>query len=125
MLHLYLAHFADLPAATFLVVASVAAPQRDVWKRLTGRLGLGGADVGEERTMANGPETLSGVVERVEQDARQRYLLLRLHAPAPGIAMIATYGAGEATRAGVSLYLYGEDTGRRASASERGGVRDL
>jgi uncharacterized protein YndB with AHSA1/START domain len=118
MLRLYLAHFADLPAATFIVGTVVEAPQLDVWTRLTGALGLAGANAGEERTTPDVPEALTGVVERVEQDAAHRYLLLRLHAPTPGLALVATYGAGEATRVNVSLYPYGDDAARRAAAGE-------
>ena len=118
MLRLYLAHFAGRPAATFIVGTMVGAPPLDAWMRLTGALGLAGANAGEERTTSNGPEALAGVVERVEQTVGHRYLLLRLHAPTPGIALVAAYGADTATRVNVSLYLYGDHVEQRAAASE-------
>ena len=58
------------------------------------------------------------IVERVEQDSRQRYVLLRLRQPAPGVALIVTYGIGDTTNASISFYLYGDDAGQRAAASE-------
>ena len=118
VLHVYLAHFADMKAASFLVMASVEERHLDVWKRLTEGLGLAAANAGEERATSKKPEPLAGIVERVEQDARQRYVLLRLNAPAPGVALIGTYHVGGVTNASMALYLYGEDAERRAAASK-------
>lgn len=123
VLRLYLAHFAGMQAASFWVMASVEAPQREVWRVLTERLGLAAANAGEERTTTSqaetpAPEILSGIVERVEQDNRQRYVLLRLNGPAPGIALIGTYGTGQATNVSLVFYLYGDDAEQRCQASE-------
>lgn len=117
VLRLYLAHFAGMRAAVASAMTSVEAPQLDVWKRLIEGLGLAGADVGEERSL-QAPEKLTGIVEHVEQDNRQRYILLRLNDPAPAIALIGTYGIGGATNASMALYFYGDDAGQRAAASE-------
>lgn len=120
VLRLYLANFAGMKAAVAFVMKRVEAPQLDVWKRLTEGLGLAGANAGEERTTPQRPEALTGVVERVEQDGRQRYVLLRLTAPGPGTVLIGTYGLGTATNASAALYLYGDDAEQRVAASKAG-----
>lgn len=117
VLRIYLAHCAGMNATSFLVMTSVKAPHVDVWKQLIEGLGLAGTDVGEEWTLQT-PEKLSGVVERVEQDERQRYVLLRLRQPAPGVALIGTYGIGGATNTSMAFYFYGDDVEQRAAASE-------
>lgn len=119
VLRLYLSHFAGSPAAVAFALARVEASHLDVWTQLVGGLGLAGANAGEDWTLQT-PETLSGVVERVEQDESQRHVLLRLSRPGPGIALIGTYGSGNATNASVALYLYGDDAPQRAAASEPG-----
>ncbi len=114
VLRLHLKHFASMKAASFLVMTTVGTPHLDAWKQLTERLALSTANAGEERTTPQTPEKLSGIVERVEQDDKQRYVLLRLNRPAPGIALIGTYGAGNATNASMAFYLYGDDAKQRS-----------
>jgi uncharacterized protein YndB with AHSA1/START domain len=116
ILRLYRLHFAGMKAAVASAMTRVEAPHLDVWKRLTEGLGLAGANVGGAWSLRT-PEELSGVVEHVEQAHRQRYLILRLNGPAPGVALIGTYGVGEVTAASIALYLYGEDAVQRAAAS--------
>jgi len=58
------------------------------------------------------------LLERVEQDDSQRYVLLRLNQAAAGIALIGTYRAGNATNASIAFYFYGDDAEQRAAASE-------
>lgn len=118
VLRVYLAHFAGERGVCFLAMASTESSERTVWHRLTEKLGLAGANVGEERTTPPQPESLSGTVERVHQDDKLRYIMLRLNMPGPGIALIATYRAGERTNASMAVYLYGDDAERRAAASE-------
>ena len=64
------------------------------------------------------PEQLSGVVERVKQSEKERYILLRLQQPSLGIALIGTYGVGDASNASMAFYLYGDDAQQHAAASE-------
>ncbi len=118
VLRVYLAHFAGRKAASFNAIASDERALSGVWKQLTDKLGLAAANVGEERTTPQQPESLSGVVERVQQDTKQRYIMLRLNAPAPGIALIGTYGTDSGTNASMVLYYYGDDAEQRAAASE-------
>lgn len=118
VLQLYLSHFAGMKAAVASAMASVKAPHLDVWKRLTEGLGLSAANAGEERTTPQTPQQLSATVEGVKQDNRQRYLLLRLNQPAPGIALIGTYTIKDATNVGIALYFYGAAAAQHAAASE-------
>jgi uncharacterized protein YndB with AHSA1/START domain len=118
VLRVYLKHFAGMNAACVSAMASTEDPQLGVWERLTGKLGLAAANVGEERSTPQEPEKLTGIVERVHQDDRQRYIMLRLNAPALGIALIGTYGTGNGANASMALYLYGDDAGQRAAVSE-------
>lgn len=117
VLRLYLAHFAGMQAAVGFAMAGVEAPQLAVWKRLTHGLGLAGTDVGETFAL-QAPESLSGILEHIEQGDSQRYVLLRLDRPAPGIALIGTYGMGGTVNASTSFWFYGEDAGERAAASQ-------
>lgn len=116
VLRVYLAHFAGRKAASRGALASSEEAQPAVWKQLTEALGLAAANVGEERTTTQ-PERLSGIVERVRQDDRQRYVMLRLTAPAPGIALIGTYDSGGGTNATVGLYFYGDAAERQIASS--------
>lgn len=118
VLRLYLSHFAGSKSASFSVAATIEAPQLEVWNRLTEALGLAAANVGENRATPEEPEQLAGTVERVQQSGYERYLLLRLSAPTPGIASIGIYGIENTTTAGMSLYLYGDDAEKHAAASE-------
>ena len=119
VLRLYLAHFAAAKqTASFFVMTQIDLPPTTGWERLTQALGLSAANVGDERTTPQAPQDLVGVVERVHQDDRQRYLMLRLSAPAPGIALVGSYGAGKATNASMAVYLYGDDAARQAAAGE-------
>ena len=64
------------------------------------------------------PERLAGIVERVQQDTKQRYLLLRLKEPGAGIALIGSYSTGEGTNASIALYHYGDGAKARVKDSE-------
>ena len=118
VLRIYLAHFAGQSAASFQAMGSTAGEQLAVWKRLTESLALAGADVEEQRTTPQAPERLSGIVERVQQTVKQRYMMLRLTEPAPGVVLLGTYRAGERTNASMAMYFYGDDAAQRAAASE-------
>lgn len=117
VLKLYLAHFAGQPAASFTALSTVEGDSLAVWRRLTRELELAGAEVGERRATPPRPERLSGVVEVTRQGPRERYVMLRLEEPAPGVALVATYGVGPRVNASVSLYYYGRDADARARAS--------
>jgi len=110
VLRVYLERFAGQRAASFMAMASVATTDAlSTWQRLGQALGLEGANVGERRTASAGPEPWAGVVEHVHQDARQRYVLLRIDEPSPGIALVGTYAADADTRVSACRYFYGDD----------------
>lgn len=118
VLRLYLAHFAGLGASIGFGMVATKGAQAQVWRQLMEALALADAHVGDRRASSGGPEPLSGEVERIDQNARQRYALLRLDAPAPGLALVGTYGGGDSTNVSASLYFYGEGSRERAARSE-------
>jgi uncharacterized protein YndB with AHSA1/START domain len=118
VLRLYLAHFAGEKAASFHALVNVDGDDLTVWRRLTAALGLAGADAGEQRTTPQQPETLRGVVERIQQDRKMRFAIMRLESPAPGVALIGTYAAANTINASVGMFLYGDDREQAAAASE-------
>lgn len=117
VLRVYLAHFAGQPASCAFVMAAVTGSATDTWRQMTDTLGLAGANVGDERALPGQPEPLSGCVERVLQNDRQRYLILRVTAPSPGIALLGSYGTPAGANASIALYHYGDDAAQRAAAS--------
>jgi uncharacterized protein YndB with AHSA1/START domain len=119
VLRVYLSHFAGQPAASFMVAANVDGDHLEVWKRLTESMGLAGANVGERVATAAEPERMSGVVERARQTRDDRFVLMRLEGPTPGIAAFATYPAGSQVTVSIGRYLYGPDAAARAGAAER------
>lgn len=119
VLRLYLTHFAGRPGACFTAMSRVEGDHLAVWKRLTDQLGLSGADTGDRRTTPERPERLSGVVERIKQDSRERYVMMRLDAPAPGIVLVGTTRSGSSTNVSVTLYFYGANADAIAAASEQ------
>ncbi len=117
VLRIYLSDFAGRRAASFMAMAKITGSHLEVWKRLMEQLDLAGADAGDRRATPR-PEGLSGVVERTEQHAQQRFILMRLDAPAPGVAIIGTYDATPVINVSVTLYFYGDDAATHATASE-------
>jgi uncharacterized protein YndB with AHSA1/START domain len=135
VLRVYLAHFIDQEAAAFWVMTPTKTGSLATWQKLCEALGIAGANVGERRQAAFGAESWACVVEHVHQDARQRYCLLRLEKPRPGIALVGTYDvqgdrgeadptvrplaeSGETTRVSVSRYFYGDDAEAQAAQAE-------
>ncbi|MDF3068932.1 MAG: ATPase [Polyangiaceae bacterium] len=125
VLRLYLARFAGTSAASFLAMQPARGDALSVWQKLGEATGLAGASVGERRASTSGGEVWSGVVEHVHQDARQRYVLLRLDSPADGALLIGTYApgvtsheaAGDSANVSVGRYFYGNS--QRGAARER------
>jgi hypothetical protein len=119
VLRVYLAHFAGASAASFVAMTPSNADPLSAWRRLGEELGLTGANVGERRAASSGPEKWSGVVEHIRQDAQQRYVLLRLDAPSPGVALLGTDAkSGGGTSVSLARYFYGDDSAALAAESE-------
>jgi hypothetical protein len=108
VLRIYMTHFAGRRATAFAAQVKVDGDHLSAWKRLIGTIGLAGIDVGERWTTSH-PHRLSGVVERTQQHPQMRVVIARLDTPAPGVAMIGTYGAADQVQASVSVYFYGDE----------------
>jgi uncharacterized protein YndB with AHSA1/START domain len=119
VLRVYLKHFAGQPAASFVTTAIVGGENLTLWKRLIDALALDGVNAGERRTVPAAPEALSGVIERVRQQATERIILMRLDAPSPGVAVFATWDIGPNVHVSVTRYIYGEDAPAGANASQQ------
>jgi uncharacterized protein YndB with AHSA1/START domain len=117
-LRIYLRHFAGKKAASFNAVTKVDGDPARIWSRLTQELGLADANAGERRTTPSRPESLSGVVERAQEDAAQRSMTLRLDTPAPGLALLGVCEAGSGVMANMSMFFYGDDAAERAAATQ-------
>lgn len=86
---------------------------------MTRALSLADANVGEERATSGDPEKLAGTVECVRPRDFQRFLVLRLHEPSPGAAIVTVFQRqGSIPHATLSLYLYGDDAEARAAESQ-------
>jgi uncharacterized protein YndB with AHSA1/START domain len=118
VLRIYLSHFAGRRAASVRAMASVEGDELAIWRRLNELLGLAGVNVGEHRVTPSVPERLAGVIERVQQDDKMRLVIMRLDAPAPGVAMIGTYGIGGRVNVSLCLYVYGDGAEDVARVSE-------
>jgi hypothetical protein len=119
VLRIYLANYAGMKAASFIAMASASSEHAEAWQRLTGELGLSGANVGERRTAPTGPERWSGVVEVVHQDSKVRYVLLRLEGSSRGVAVVGSYSTGgNTTNVSLARYFYGDDADTLAKAAE-------
>jgi uncharacterized protein YndB with AHSA1/START domain len=118
VLRVYLTHFAGQKAAQSQVMVPAQGDALTVWRRLTQALGLEGVNAGERRTTPNEPESLSGIVERVQQDGKGRLIMLRLDKPTTGVALISTFSWGQTVNVGVTLYYYGGAAEKLAAESE-------
>jgi len=122
-LRVYLEHFSGMSAASFIAMTPASVDSLSAWRHLGEALGLAGANVGEHRAASSGPESWSGIVEHVHQDAQQRWVLLRLDAPSPGIAGVgitddANLGGSGGTTVSLCRYFYGDDAAALAAESE-------
>lgn len=115
VLRLYLAHAPGLPSACVGAMTLIEDAPLRAWTRYLEHLGLSGAHAGAERTARAGDDTFMGVVERIEEDSKQRYLLLRLAGPVKGAALLGCYDADGKARLSFYLYLYGDDAAATAT----------
>lgn len=120
VLRIYLLHFAGVPAATFMSITPSKADAPTSWKQLTEAFGMSGANVGDRCSSSAGPEAFSGVVEHVHQDAKQRFTILRVEQPAPGLTAIGTYDKGNGAPPNVAIcrYFYGDQAEQQLEKHE-------
>ncbi|MGK9167601.1 SRPBCC domain-containing protein [Inquilinus limosus] len=118
VLRAYLARFAGMRGAAARAMGMHPGSDLDAWTDLVGRLGLAGANVGERRNTPDGAPALAGTVERVQQDAKSREIMLLLEQPAPGIALIGIHNWQGRTRVPISAFFYGDRAGDVAARVE-------
>jgi uncharacterized protein YndB with AHSA1/START domain len=117
LLQLYLAHFPGRHAAWVKAFGAAKGSPPEQWAALAGALGVGGAAEGTRvDTGGAGGPALAGVVERVVDWRWHRGVLLRIEAPAPGLAAALVFGdQGWAT---VQAALYADDAAAIAGREE-------
>jgi uncharacterized protein YndB with AHSA1/START domain len=115
-LKLHLEHFGGQTATALLPTATWAGPREQAWLVLTSQLGIPRAPfVGERiRTSAGDAPTLAGTVVDVESWR----LALVVDQPAPGTAIVAVEGTGDAVSVSIWSYLYGAGGAIAASRDE-------
>lgn len=117
ILRLYLDSFKGQPCSPFQVMGFTPEPTTKAWESLTHPLGLRDQHEGQRVTSLDGAPRLSGVVARVGAPPFPE-LLLRLEAPAPGIAHFFAMPLGGNTCVPVRLYLYGDQAPAVAAREE-------
>lgn len=115
VLRLYLSHFAGQKGASFQAMRATEGEHLSIWTQLTERLGLAGANVGEQRELPSLLRAFTGTVEQTEQNRKQRHVLLRSD---NGVALIGSYRMGGKINLSASLFFYGDDADTRAAESE-------
>jgi uncharacterized protein YndB with AHSA1/START domain len=114
LLALYVEHFPGQTAATFQVMGVTDEPVEHAWAAFAGPLCLFGAEAGDMVATPDGDAPLAGTVAWAgSYEAPQ--LLVRLDAPAPGLAHLAAHAMGDKVYLTVRFYLYG-DAGAAAVA---------
>lgn len=106
ILRLYLSRFRGQPCRAFRVTGESPKPETQAWAWLTAALGLSAAAPGRWVAAASAPP-LSGWVEERGEGAHPHELLLRLEAPAPGLARLGAYAWGGRTQVVLNCYCYG------------------
>lgn len=107
ILGLYLSHFRGQSGVTLQMMGMTAEPTSSAWNALTGPLGLAGAVEGQQVRSTAGAPHLAGIVQRVGPPEYPE-LILRLDAPAPGIAHLFAMPMGGQVCLPVRLFLYGD-----------------
>jgi len=119
LLRMKLTHFPGQPGAGIHLLGMSTHPEELAWSTLAGALNLAGAAKGERRSASpDAAPPFAGTVERSGEAKHPHQLLLRLHEPAPGTAMVCAVNCGGPVMAAVSLYLFGD---RAAAIVDRDG----
>lgn len=107
ILRLYLAHFRGQHGANLQLMGVQPEPKEKAWAAFAERLGAAGVVPGQQVGSAPGAPTLVGHVEHVGEAVHPEELLLRLDAPAPGIAHLFALPMAGQVFLPVWLYLFG------------------
>jgi hypothetical protein len=118
ILRLYLAHFRGQPCSAFQVMGVAPEPLADAWEAFSRPLGLAGAVAGQRVSAPDGAPPLGGVVEQ-SGPPEGIELLLRLDAPAPGVAHLFPMAMDGRVYLSVRYFLYGEPAAPAAERAEQ------
>ncbi|MGK9233446.1 SRPBCC domain-containing protein [Inquilinus limosus] len=118
ILRLYLAHFRGQHGVNLQLMGAGPDPKEAAWAALTGRLGIAGAEPGQPVQSMAGAPALAGRVEHVGESAHPEELLLRLEAPAPGIAHLFALPMAGQVFLPIRLYLFGDQAAAIAAREE-------
>lgn len=118
VLWLYLTYFRGQPSAAFRLVGCAQEPESKAWGALTSALGLAGAAVGERRISPEGAPPLGGLVEGVGEGKHPSLVLLRLDAPAPGVASLGAHSMCGPVFISASFYFYGDGAAAAVESAE-------
>lgn len=131
ILRLYLKHYAGHKAASFMVMTPVSQSGLLAWQDLAGQFGVAGANVGERVTSSAEVDPWSGVLERIHQTSHERWVIVRIDTPAPGIVLMGTrdttskrgdvetrIGKGPEASVSICRYYYGDDVDSACAAGE-------
>lgn len=118
ILELYLTHFRGQRGSMFRAMGMSMEPVDAVWSKVAGGLGLADAVPEDRRVAPQEAPPLAGVLEETAGGGHPHQVLMRLDAPAPGIAHLFTMPMGGMVVVCLSMYLYGEDSPAQAAANE-------
>jgi hypothetical protein len=117
ILSLYLTHFAGRTCSAFQVIGTTQGSASSAWASLTSSLGISGARKGQRCETSSNAPSLSGVVEHA-MSGHHSELLVRLDAPAPGLAHMFAMPMGPQVVLPIRFYLYGESAAAAAQSAE-------
>lgn len=118
LLQLYLTHFGGEPCASFQTMGFAPAPRAAVWRALLDGLGVGPLTTGQRVRSSGAAPALSGTVEREGETKHAEETILRLEAPAPGLAHLFAMNMGGQVVISIRLYLYGIAAAEAAAREE-------
>jgi uncharacterized protein YndB with AHSA1/START domain len=118
ILKLYLTHFPGESCAAFQLIAITDDSDDHAWSKLACDMGLIAATKGETRSTINECLELTGIVERIGGPGHRHQALLRLHAPAPGLAHIFAQKMGSIVVVSLRFYLYGNSAANSVALHE-------
>jgi hypothetical protein len=111
-LQLYLTHFPGQRCSWVMATGRASGSLDQAWTTYAAALGLGSPKVDEGdrvEVSADGSAPVAGTVDVRIEGNRHRGLLLRLEAPAPGMAMLFNYSWQGQMYVTLHLYLFGAE----------------
>ena len=117
ILGLYLAHYAGRHGASFQVMGVADEPVEHAWAAWTGPLCLFGVEAGDDVETADGDAPLAGKVAWTGTPEAPE-LVVRLDAPAPGLAHLAPHAMSGKVYLAARFYLYGDGAQSKAAQAQ-------